>query len=237
MIMKKTFLIAFLSVFVFPIAALASSITLAPTSVATVAGKTFSVTVGVNPTSGKAYTVRANLSFDPSAVTFTGFTFAPKWMALPQAGYDTEDNVGGSLVKTGGYPGGVTAPTTLGTATFRAKKTGATTIAGTADSLILDANNQNVATGNQSVQVTIAAASVTPPVTKPSSPAVTTTSTTTESATTTAGNEVPPQVAAVALSSFDSILTLGTGSAAVASLVTIVILLIIGAGIWLWRRP
>lgn len=232
--------IALLGVLVLPASALASAITLAPTTVSTVAGKTFSVTVGVNPTSGKAYTVRANLSFDPSLVTFTGFSFASKWMQLPQAGYDVEDNTNGIMAKTGGYPGGITAQTTLGTATFLAKKTGTATIAGTADSLILDSNNQNAVAGSQgSAKVSIAAASVTPPVVKPSSPAVTNTNataTTTEIATTTvAGTEIVPQTAA-ALSSLDNILTLGTGSAAVASLLTLVVLLIIGGGIWFWRR-
>ncbi len=239
MIMKKILsAIVFVSVFAIPIATLASSITLAPASVATVAGNSFSVTVGVNPTSGKAYTVRANLSFDPSAVTFTGFTFAPKWMQLPQAGYDTEDNVNGVLVKTGGYPGGITAQTTLGTATFRAKKTGVTNISGIADSLILDASNKNAVAGSQgSVAVTISAASVPPTttqtVTKPSDTSVVTESTTTEATTT--ENEIPPQTAS-ALSALDSILTLGTGSASVASLVTIAVLAIIGGFIWFFRR-
>src|SRR3989339_294520 len=149
---------ALLSVMLAPAAAFASTITLAPETVATTAGKSFSVTVGVNPTSGKAYTVRANLSFDPTALTLTGFTFAPKWMALPQEGYDTEDNTNGVMAKTGGYPGGITAPTTLGTATFKAKKSGTAMITATADSLILDAGNKNTVAGSQgSVQVTIAA--------------------------------------------------------------------------------
>jgi LPXTG-motif cell wall-anchored protein len=45
-----------------------------------------------------------------------------------------------------------------------------------------------------------------------------------------------PQAAAVALSPLAAILTLGTGSAAVASLVTVIALLVIGGGFWLWKR-
>lgn len=235
--MKKISAITF-GALLLPFTAFASAITLTPATVATTEGKTFSVTVGVNPSSGRAYTARANLSFDPSMLTFTGFTFASKWMPLSQSGYDTEDNSGGVLMKTGGYPGGIATQTVLGTATFRAKKSGTATIASTADSLILDANNQNAVAGSQgSVRVSIAAASVAPAPTQPS-PTVTTPSATTEEATTTAPTEeeAVPQAAAVALSPLDSILTLGTGSAAVAALVTIVILLIIGGGIWLWRR-
>src|SRR3989338_3655141 len=236
--MKKILSAITLGALLLPYAAFASTIMLAPATVATTAGKSFSVTVGVNPTSGKAYTVRANLSFDPSAVTLTGFTFAPKWMALPQEGYDLEDNTNGVMIKTGGYPGGITAPTTLGTATFRAKKTGTATIAATADPLILDAGNKNTVAGSQgSVQVTIAAAPAAP---APASvPAVTETDGTTageEAVTTTATEaEAAPQTAA-ALSPFENVLTFGTGSPAVASLVTLVVLLLVGGSIWLWRR-
>ena len=236
--MKKILSAITLGALLLPYAAFASTIMLAPATVATTAGKSFSVTVGVNPTSGKAYTVRANLSFDPTAVTLTDFTFAPKWMALPQEGYDVEDNTNGVMAKTGGYPGGITAPTTLGTATFRAKKTGTATIVATSDSLILDATNKNTVAGVQgSVAVTISAA-VAPTVTTSPAPTDTETGTETETATTSTTeteDETVPQTAA-ALSPLDNILTLGTGSAAVASLVTIVVLALIGGGIWFWRR-
>jgi len=234
--MKKILSAITLGALLLPVAAFASSITLAPATIATTAGKSFSVTVGVNPTSGKAYTVRANLSFDPSAVELTGFTFAPKWMALPQEGYDTEDNTNGVMAKTGGYPGGITAPTTLGTATFKAKKSGTAMITATADSLILDAGNKNTVAGSQgSVQVTIAAA----PAAPAPAPVTTETTPTTEGeeavTATAAEDEAAPQTAA-ALSPFDRFITFGTGSPAVASLATIVVLLLVGGSIWLWRR-
>src|SRR3989338_1645479 len=118
----------------------------------------------------------------PIAAFASSITLAPKWMALPQEGYDVEDNTNGLLAKTGGYPGGITAPTTLGTATFKAKKTGTATIAGTADSLILDAGNKNTVAGSQgSVQVTIAAA--------PAAPAPASVPAVTETDGTTAGEE------------------------------------------------
>ncbi len=242
--MKKILSAIALGALLLPTAAFASAITLAPTSVATTEGKSFSVTIGVDPSSGKAYTVRANISFDPSVLTLTDFSFAPKWMPLSQSGYDITDNVNGALVKTGGYPGGATAGTILGTATFRAKKSGATVINATADSLILDASNKNAVAGSQgSVAVTIATAiapstpvqTVTKPAVTPVETAISAVieSTTTEIAST--SNEVAPQTAS-ALSSLDNILTLNTGSAAVASLVTIVVIATLGGGIWLWRR-
>lgn len=239
MIMKKLLSAIAIGALLLPTAAFASAITLAPASIATTAGKSFSVTVGVNPTSGKAYTVRANLSFNPAMVTLTGFTFASKWMPLSQSGYDTEDNTNGVLVKTGGYPGGITAPTVLGTATFKAKKSGTATITGTADSLILDANNQNAVAGSQgSVAVTISAAKTpSAPVQTATEPVVASSETTvaTSSETISTSSETTPQTAS-ALSALDNILTLGTGSASVASLVTVVVLAILGGCIWLWRR-
>ena len=235
--MKKILSAITFGALLLPSAVFASSLTLAPTTVTVTEGQTFSVTIGVNPTSGKAYTVRANLSFDPSALTLTSFSFAPKWMPLSQSGYDTEDNAKGVMAKTGGYPGGITAQTTLGTATFKAKKTGTATISGTADSLILDANNKNTVAGSQgSVAVTIAANTSLVPTQTVTNPVSAPSGTGTESATIVVENETASQTAAVALSPLDNILTLGTGSAAVASLVTIVILLIIGGGIWFWRR-
>ena len=238
--MKKILSAITLGALLLPVAAFASSITLAPASVATTAGKTISITVGVNPTSGKAYTVRANLSFDPAILELTGFSFAPKWMALPQDGYDTEDNTNGAMAKTGGYPGGITAQTTLGTATFRAKKTGTATIIATADSLILNANNQNAVSGNQGrITVSVATSASPAPTQTVTEPSATqeetvTESTTTEATSTEAG--IGQQSAAVALLSLNNILTFGTGSPAVASLVTLIVIAILGGGIWFWRR-
>lgn len=240
--MKKLLSAITMSVLLLPTAAFASAITLAPTSVATTEGKSFSVIVGVNPTSGKAYTVRANLSFDPTVLEFTGFSFAPKWMPLSQSGYDIEDNTKGAVVKTGGYPGGITSATNLGTATFRAKKTGLINISATTESLILDANNQNAVVGNQgSVAVTIVAVpatrvqTVTELVQTSGTATATSEAITITEAITIDNVAVPPQTA-VALSSLDTILTLGTGSATVASGVSVLVLLLVGGGFWFWRR-
>ncbi|MBI2409522.1 hypothetical protein HYV30_00585 [Candidatus Kaiserbacteria bacterium] len=236
---KKILLASALLAALVPVAAFASSITLAPASVATTEGKSFSVAVAVDPASGKAYTARANLSFDPSAVTLVGFSFAPKWMQLPQEGYDLEDNAGGKLAKTGGYPGGITTATVLGTATFRAKTTGVTTISATGDSLILDASNQNAVSGAQgSVRVSIAAVPVAPQpaASTETAPIVSTAEAVPATTTLDLAEAVTEAGTAVALSPLDSFLTLGTGSAAVASLVTLIVLLVVGAGIWLWRR-
>ncbi len=147
-----------LATLVIPVSAFAASLTLAPTSVAPAAGKTFVVTITADSAGAKAYTMRANVSFNPALVQFVSFSFAPKWIVLSQAGYDSEDNANGVLVKTAGYPGGITAPTVFGTVTFRAIATGSSVLRVTTDSLALDGAGKNLISGAQgTTEVTVAA--------------------------------------------------------------------------------
>src|SRR3989344_4576734 len=140
-----------------PLSAFAASVALAPTSVSPKVGQTFTVTITTDPSGAKAYTTRANVSFDPAHVSFVSFAFAPKWVPLSQAGYDSEDNAKGALVKTAGYPGGISSPTILGTATFKVRTAGSSAIRVTTDSLVLDSASKNVLAGAQgSTQVTVA---------------------------------------------------------------------------------
>ncbi len=138
-----------LFVFAIPASAFAASISLAPTSFSVKPGQTFTVSVTALPVGTKVYTVRANISFDPSVLSVTKFTFTPKWMPLSQPGYYTTDNTKGILVRTGGYPGGITSPTVMGTATFTAKKVGVAQITAGSKSLVLDANGKNTLSGTQ----------------------------------------------------------------------------------------
>lgn len=155
-----------------PISALAASLALSPMSVAPKVGQTFSVSVIADPSGAKTYTTRANISFNTALVEFVSFSFAPKWIALSQTGYDAEDNVSGVLIKTAGYPGGVTSATTFGTATFRAKASGSSVISITSISMMLDSGGKNVASGTQgSMQVTVAVPVPAPTPTTPTTPA------------------------------------------------------------------
>jgi len=226
--------------FAVPVAAFAASLTLAPANVTPAVGQTFTVTITADPADTKAYTVRANVAFDPSLVQFESFLLAPKWMALSQAGYDVEDNTSGALIKTAGYPGGITAPTVFGTATFRVVVAGTSTIRVTADSLALGSTGQNQITGVQGATTVTVAAPPPKPVVKPvetpkptvqSSIAPVVGTTTVEEATAT-----PPLLIA----------TSSTAAAAAAGAPFgiswwwwgILLLIIIGAGFfWFRRRP
>src|SRR3989338_1701750 len=209
--MNITKLVALGLVIAFVAQSAASAAVIGLSSATSVASKgaTFSVTVSADSSGEKAYTVRANLSFDPTLLEFVSWSFAPKWLVLSQTGYDTEDNVKGILVKTAGYPGGITSSTVLGTAVFRTKLAGTATVAAGADSLILDKTNKNLLLGGQgSVRVTIsspaapttpAPSTVTKPATvAPSAAPVATTSTASVATTSTSTLSASNQTAAVA---------------------------------------
>lgn len=160
-----TFVIAL--AFVFPTATFASNVTLSPTSISVTPGKVFTVSVTANPDGGHLYTVRTNLSFNPALVQVTGFKFAPKWLALSATGYDVTDNTKGLLVKTAGYPGGITSSTIFGTVTFKARKTGTAYVSVTTKSMTLDENSKNTLSGTQGVtSVMVKAPVYKKPVTK-----------------------------------------------------------------------
>ncbi len=169
----------------------ATSVSFAPVTVNVSQGQSFTLTVGVNPGGVKNYTVKTELQYPANLLEVTSFAFANTWMPLTQSGYDLTDNTNGVLVKTAGYPGGVSSAVTFGTVTFHAKKSGTGTIALDNSSLTLDAGNQNVlASAAVRTTVAIAAPSVptqTAPVTQvtpTSKPATETVPPVTEVATT-----------------------------------------------------
>lgn len=225
-----------------PIITFAASITLSPTDVTSKVGQTFTLSISADPAGVKAFTTRANISFDPASVEFVSFSFAPKWIALSQTGYDSEDNVKGSLLKTAGYPGGLTSSTVLGTATFRAKVAGSSTISVTSDSLALGSGGKNLISGTQgSMNVTIAPL----PVQQPAEPVVQTTSiptpqkaiTQTSVSTTTT---VTAEATSTTISTSTSVAAVGaTGSSSkntTVVLIGVLLLAIISGLIWRYRR-
>lgn len=225
-IIKYTALIG--ATLLLPVSVFAASLTLAPDTVTSKVGETFTLTITADPAGTKSYTTRANVTFDASSIEFMSFSFAPKWIALSQTGYDTEDNVKGIVVKTAGYPSGFTASTILGTATFRVKATGSSAITITSDSLALDANGKNLIIGTQgSTRITVSAPATTS-VTPVSAPVITGTASTEEDGTTTEISSAD-QVAAVGATGF----SFGSTSS-----ILIEILLLVGiiGGIWYYRR-
>lgn len=113
-------------------------------SVNVMEGEIFNVAISLNPNHVKNFTAKVELSFPPDLLEVVEFNKMDGWVALVQSGFDLIDNNAGLLIKTGGYVGGFSSHTTLGTVTFKAKESGSGVIRATGNSMILNANNQNV---------------------------------------------------------------------------------------------
>ena len=109
--------------FALPVMA-ATTASFSPASVNVMAGKSFTITVAVDPQGTKNYAEKMEVDFPAANLQVSSFTLNSGWMALTESGYDSTDNINGVLTKTAGYTGGITGPTTFGTVTFTALKSG-----------------------------------------------------------------------------------------------------------------
>jgi len=134
--------------------------TLAPSTVHIAPGATVTLTVTVAPSTNN-YAEKIELKYPADLLEAVSFTPASGWMPLTQSGYDSMDNTTGILVKTAGYPDGLSSPTAFGTVTFRAKKEGTAQVAFGANSTSFELNTQTPMTGTGAT-VIIAAAPVAP---------------------------------------------------------------------------
>ena len=146
----------------------ATNVSFSPASIKVTSGQNFNVAVTVNPQGINNYTAKIELDYPADILEVKSFSFGSNWMALSQAGYDLIDNTNGVLIKTAGYPGGLSQTANFGTVSFYAKKAGSGTIKVDSGSLALDANNQNVISGSPEVAFTVTAPA--PVVPKPATP-------------------------------------------------------------------
>lgn len=148
----------------------ATSFGLYPLKISVKEGQTFRLAINVNPNNLKNYTVKASIKFPADLVSASAWQFAGSWQPLSQPGYDSIDNSAGILIKTAGYPGGLSKSATLGTITFKAKKTGTGYISFTGGSMALDEANTNQYSGGNQVPLTIEKIVELPSVVKPVTP-------------------------------------------------------------------
>ncbi len=211
-----------------------------PTSVNTEAGKDFALQISLNPQATANYTAKIELNYPADTLEVKSFTFGDDWMKLKQPGYDAIDNTNGALIKTAGYPGGISSPVSFGTVYFHAKKTGNAVISATANSLVLDSLSKNVLSSiPNGVSVAVKETVQTPAT--PSKPG-----TTSEPAPTTPSEEKPAEenvnqgavnnAQASLLSSAANILTLGTNNPLIGVMVVVIILAIFFAAYLFGRR-
>ena len=236
--MKKTLItiaIAVFGVIVLAMPALAvTTVSFLPASISTTSGKTFNVTISVNPQSVANYTEKIELTYPADILEVRTFNFSSSWMPLAQSGYDLIDNASGKLIKTAGYPGGLSSSAIFGTVSFYVKKTGNAVIKLGSNSLALDANNQNVLSGIPEVSVVVSAPAIVPVA--PGTPAAeqpVTEQPTAEEPTTQPVAQAPQPTL---LAAMGVILTLGTGNLWLGILVGLVILTVVIYVIYLLRK-
>lgn len=133
----------------------ASSVFFSPNIISFQENKNFNVNISIDPQNIKNYTVKLELKYPADLIEVKSFTIGNNWMPLIQSGYDAIDNMNGVLIKTGGYPGGLSKSALFGTILFHAKKSGNGMIQIGDNSASLDANNQNVLTGTPQIGVNI----------------------------------------------------------------------------------
>jgi len=218
-----TISLAALGVIVLAMPALAATtVSLSPVSVKAVSGKSFNVVIAVNPQGVSNYTEKIELDYPADLLQVKSFSLGSNWMALSQTGYDLVDNANGTLIKTAGYPGGLSSSATFGTISFYAKKAGSGVIKLGTGSLALDANNQNVLSGAPSVSVAIAAPASVPAA--PKTPAAGTPAAPEQPAEQPIEQPIAQAPQPTLLAALGVVLTLGTGSMWVGILVGLIIL-------------
>ena len=200
----------------------ATTVSFSPVNISVTSGKNFNVVIAVNPQGASNYTEKIELDYPADLLQVKSFSLGSNWMALSQTGYDLVDNANGTLIKTAGYPGGLSSSATFGTISFYAKKAGSGVIKLGTGSLALDANNQNVLSGAPSVSVAIAAPASVPAA--PSAPAAETPAETEQPVEQPVEQPIAQAPQPTLLAALGVVLTLGTGSMWVGILVGLIIL-------------
>src|SRR3989344_4550808 len=212
-----------------PAVAYASSMSLAPASVKTAVGRSFTMTVSVDPAGTPIYTVKSRITFPADLLEVRSFKLgAGSWISITQPGYDVIDNTAGILIKSAGWPKGLSAKATLGTITFKVKKAGTGQVAITTGSALYDRNTANVFSGGNSVTVTIADATPTPTPSATVSASVAPTATATpEDITPNAEDETLDLGNSFLAASLINTLSFGTGMAWLGWLVFAIIIIVL----------
>ena len=130
-----------------PAMAAAATVSFSPSTLTGTAGSATAFSVIVEPAGDTAYTVKLELRYPPALLDFVSFQQTNGWLSLPQEGYDVVDEDEGVIVKTAGFPGGISEPRSFGTFTFVAASAGSDTVVATDATLVLDATNANIAEG------------------------------------------------------------------------------------------
>lgn len=125
-----------------------TSASLSPATMSVTQGENFNIVIAVDPQGAANYAEKIELDYPADMLEVTSFTYANGWTALTSSDYDMTDNAHGVMIKTAGYPKGISSLTTFGTASFSVKKAGSGTIALGSKSVAFEINNQSAITGS-----------------------------------------------------------------------------------------
>lgn len=146
--MKKTkfaFFVGIAGALLFTTSAIAATtFSFSPANISVKEGQEITLSVAVDPHGVKNYTVKTELNYPADLLEARSFSFESGWLAVSRTGYDVMDNSNGLLIKTAGYPGGISTAAPFGSVSFVAKKSGSGAVNIGSNSLVLDATSQNV---------------------------------------------------------------------------------------------
>lgn len=205
----------------------AATLSLSPANVNAKAGQKFNAVITLDPQGVKNYTVKVELKYPANLLEVKSFTFASNWMPLSQTGYDLVDNAGGTLIKTAGYPGGLTSPATFGTVSFVAKTSGSGSVTVGSNTQVFDASNGNVLSGALGkIAVTIKVATTLTTTPSPT-PTVSPSLMISPSPAISPGPEGQAVSQGGLFAAIGSVITLGTGNAWLGILVVLILIVVV----------
>ncbi len=122
----------------------ATDILLEPTDISVEKGEIFVLEIKVNPKNTNFYTTKIEIKYPAEMLEVKSFDYYDKWISLEEPGYDLVDNDKGYLIKTAGYPGGVSETTSFGKIFFKMKKEGASFIKVGSNTFVLNKEGENI---------------------------------------------------------------------------------------------
>ncbi len=106
-------------------------------------GDIIEIVVYASSLSENSYTFKSSINFSSDLLSVSDWQWADNWMPLDVEEYDLIDNDSGKIIKTAGYPTGLSDKEEFGVVTFVAKESGQAVISLGYDSFILNADGND----------------------------------------------------------------------------------------------
>jgi hypothetical protein len=106
-------------------------------------GDIIEIVVYASSLSENSYTFKSSINFSSDLLSVSDWQWADNWMPLVVEEYDLIDNDSGKIIKTAGYPTGLSDKVEFGVVTFVAKESGQAVVSFGYDSFILNADGND----------------------------------------------------------------------------------------------